>query len=92
MALAIAMVWDAVSDPLVGSWSDRTVSALGRRRLWLLASCVPLGAFNVMRHHDLGARAERLHHQHALGVEVTRSLDALELGRLETAFLVQLLR
>jgi GPH family glycoside/pentoside/hexuronide:cation symporter len=36
-------LWDAVSDPLVGFWSDRTRSLLGRRRPWLLASIPTIG-------------------------------------------------
>ena len=36
-------VWDAVTDPVVGTWSDRTRSRLGRRRPWFLFSAVPLG-------------------------------------------------
>lgn len=36
--MAGAKIWDAVSDPLVGSWSDRTESRHGRRRPWMLAS------------------------------------------------------
>jgi sugar (glycoside-pentoside-hexuronide) transporter len=35
-------IWDAISDPLIGSLSDRTKSRFGRRRLWILASSVPL--------------------------------------------------
>jgi GPH family glycoside/pentoside/hexuronide:cation symporter len=34
---ALARAWDAISDPLVGSWSDRTRSRLGRRRGWMFA-------------------------------------------------------
>lgn len=40
--LGISRLWDAVSDPMAGYWSDRTRSALGRRRPWLLASALPL--------------------------------------------------
>ena len=40
---AAGRVWDAVSDPAAGSLSDRTRSAWGRRRPWMLASAVPLG-------------------------------------------------
>ena len=36
-------IWDAVSDPLVGTLSDRTRTRLGRRRPWMLASALPLG-------------------------------------------------
>lgn len=31
-------IWDAISDPLVGRWSDRTNSRFGRRRSWIFAS------------------------------------------------------
>ncbi|MDG2303533.1 MAG: glycoside-pentoside-hexuronide (GPH):cation symporter [Candidatus Binatia bacterium] len=35
-------IWDGVSDPLIGSLSDRTSSRLGRRKTWMLASAIPL--------------------------------------------------
>lgn len=38
---AAGRLWDAFSDPLVGTLSDRTESRLGRRRPWMLAA-VPL--------------------------------------------------
>jgi Na+/melibiose symporter-like transporter len=31
IALAIAMIWDAISDLILGHWSDKTSSRLGRR-------------------------------------------------------------
>ena len=40
---ALARVWDAVSDPLVGWLSDRTRSRMGRRRPWMFAAALPLG-------------------------------------------------
>ncbi len=41
--LLVSRVWDAVSDPLVGFWSDRTRHRLGRRRPWMLAAAIPVG-------------------------------------------------
>ena len=38
LALAIAMIWDAVSDLLLGHWSDKTSSVLGRRHPFMYAS------------------------------------------------------
>jgi len=48
MIFLVARVWDAVSDPLVGNLSDNTVSRLGRRRSWLLASAPLLFVFGIM--------------------------------------------
>ena len=45
---SISRVWDAISDPLVGYLSDRTLSSLGRRRTWMAASVIPIGAAFVM--------------------------------------------
>lgn len=42
LALALALLVDAVSDPLVGLWSDRTRSRLGRRHPFLIASVLPM--------------------------------------------------
>ncbi|MEN8181642.1 MAG: MFS transporter [Myxococcota bacterium] len=37
-------IWDAVTDPVVGFLSDRTRTRWGRRRPWLVASALPVGA------------------------------------------------
>ena len=34
----VSRIWDAISDPLAGYFSDRTRTTIGRRRSWLLAS------------------------------------------------------
>ena len=41
--LLIGNLWDAVTDPTMGHISDRTRTAMGRRRPYLLAAAVPLG-------------------------------------------------
>jgi GPH family glycoside/pentoside/hexuronide:cation symporter len=45
---ALGRLWDAVSDPLVGAWSDRTRTRLGRRRPWMLGGLAFLGASFAM--------------------------------------------
>ena len=42
LALGIALVFDAISDPLIGAWSDRFNSRLGRRHPFIYASIIPL--------------------------------------------------
>jgi GPH family glycoside/pentoside/hexuronide:cation symporter len=44
----LSRFWDAVSDPLLGFLTDRTRSPLGRRRPWMLAGTLPMGAAFVM--------------------------------------------
>lgn len=34
-------IWDAVTDPLAGYWSDRTRLRMGRRRPWMLGASLP---------------------------------------------------
>ena len=50
-ALGIAMIWDAVSDLLLGHWSDKTSSRIGRRHPFMYAALILLplsfwGLFN----------------------------------------------
>ena len=44
LIFSVSRFWDAISDPLVGYLSDRTTSRFGRRRIWLLASSLPIAA------------------------------------------------
>ena len=44
LAIAIAVMIDAVTDPLIGTWSDRIRTRWGRRHPMLLAASVPLAA------------------------------------------------
>lgn len=42
LALLIALLFDAISDPLVGYLSDNTHSRFGRRHPWMYASAIPV--------------------------------------------------
>jgi len=45
LGLALALLVDAVADPLVGVWSDRTRTAIGRRHPFIYASVIPMVFF-----------------------------------------------
>ena len=47
LAVTLALVIDAISDPLVGSISDRWRSPLGRRHPFLYAAPIPMGIFFI---------------------------------------------
>jgi Na+/melibiose symporter-like transporter len=47
LAVTIALIFDAISDPLVGGISDRWRSPLGRRHPFLYAAPIPMGLFFI---------------------------------------------
>jgi GPH family glycoside/pentoside/hexuronide:cation symporter len=48
LAIFISVVWDAVSDPMVGAFSDRLKSRWGRRHPVMIAGALPLAFSFVM--------------------------------------------
>ncbi|WP_430422613.1 MFS transporter [Phenylobacterium sp.] len=42
LAISASLFLDALSDPIVGSWSDRTRSKLGRRHPYMYAAPIPI--------------------------------------------------
>ncbi len=48
LIFGVGRLWDAVTDPMAGIWSDRTEHRLGRRRPWILASSLPVALFGLM--------------------------------------------
>lgn len=53
LAIFISVLWDTVSDPLVGAWSDRIKTRWGRRHPMLVAGAIPLGLSFVMLFHPI---------------------------------------
>ena len=54
LAIGIGLIFDAITDPLIGYLSDSTRSRWGRRHPWLLASMIPLGAAFYLLWHPPG--------------------------------------
>ena len=48
LIFGLSRIWDGISDPLAGYFSDRTETRIGRRRPWMLASLVPIVLVFVM--------------------------------------------
>lgn len=48
LAIAVSVIMDAVTDPLIGAWSDRINTRWGRRHPMLLASALPLAVSFVL--------------------------------------------
>ena len=40
---ALAVLWDAVTDPIIGNWSDRTRNPRGRRRPFIMSGAILFG-------------------------------------------------
>ncbi len=51
LAIALSVLWDAVSDPLVGAWSDRLRSRWGRRHPFMVASVLPMALSFIALFH-----------------------------------------
>ena len=45
-AILIALLFDAVTDPLIAGWSDRSRSPFGRRRKFLAIGAFPFALFS----------------------------------------------
>jgi Na+/melibiose symporter-like transporter len=54
LAMSLSLVFDAITDPLVGYLSDSTRSRWGRRHPWLYGSLLPLGASFYFLWHPPG--------------------------------------
>jgi len=48
LIIAISILWDAVSDPLMGYISDMTVSKFGRRHVYIIIGTIGIAITNLM--------------------------------------------
>lgn len=51
LILLIALLLDAIVDPLVGFWSDKTHSRWGKRHPWMYAAILPMAGSWIMLWH-----------------------------------------
>lgn len=77
IALAAGLIVNAVFDPMVGSWSDRTRSRWGRRHPFMFGSILPAAAlfYAVFNPPDIGTLGQLIW----LGVANTMLLQAMTL-------------
>ena len=47
VVFGLSRIVEAISSPLFGYFSDKTISSLGRRRSWMLASIIPISIFSI---------------------------------------------
>ncbi len=51
LVLLVALLLDAIVDPMVGYWSDKTHSRWGKRHPWMYAAILPMAASWIMLWH-----------------------------------------
>ena len=78
LALLIALLVDAVIDPIIGNLSDRTYSKWGRRLPWLYLAPVPLAIMWVLMWHPPGGEAPSFLGLVAIAIGVRVLLSACE--------------
>ena len=58
--ISIGAIWDAITDPLTGHWSDNRDPKKGRRRPFLLYAALPLALCNWLAFTDPGIKGSGL--------------------------------
>lgn len=56
--ILVGKIWDAVTDPIVGSISDNTRSRLGRRRIYFIIGIAPVLLSFIMLFYSFGISGE----------------------------------
>jgi Na+/melibiose symporter-like transporter len=70
LAISVSLVLDGLTEPLVGSWSDRTRSKWGRRHPWMFAAPIPI-ALSLFAIFNPPAGLEPIHLAIWCGVSVS---------------------
>ncbi len=48
LGFIIWTIWNAINDPILGAWSDRTMSKWGRRKPWIIVGLIALTALVIL--------------------------------------------
>ena len=78
LALLIALLVDAVVDPILGNLSDRTYTSWGRRLPWLYAAPIPLAFAWILMWSPPGAAAPSFFGLLGIAIVVRVLLSACE--------------
>jgi len=54
IAILIAKLWDAITDPIVGQLTEKTETKWGKRRPWLLFGAIPFGLCFLLMFTNVG--------------------------------------
>ena len=49
--ISVAVIWDAITDPIIGMLSDKNKSKYGKKRPFLIGSAIPLGVIMMLLFH-----------------------------------------
>ena len=60
LVISLGAIWDAITDPVTGHWSDHRDPKKGRRRPFLLYAALPLAIFNWLAFTDPGLRGGKM--------------------------------
>jgi GPH family glycoside/pentoside/hexuronide:cation symporter len=78
LALLVALLVDAVVDPIIGNLSDRTYTRWGRRLPWLYLAPIPLAVVWVLLWSPPGGEAPSFYGLLAIAISVRLLLSACE--------------
>ncbi|MCK5672778.1 MAG: MFS transporter, partial [Spirochaetales bacterium] len=61
--IGLGTLWDAITDPLIGAWSDNTKNKKGRRRPFMLGVMFPFAAVTILlfTNLDFGALGTKIY-------------------------------
>lgn len=66
--LTIGVIWDMITDPIIGNLSDKTKTKFGRKRTWLIIAIVPLFVSYLLLFTKIDVMSEGARNVYFLGM------------------------